>query len=217
MTKKRKQTRDTDDARARGAGGGVTAETDAEARVADPAFAHAASAEEDHTPEVEEDHGRATSAEMDELSDRLLRLHAEFDNYRRRTRRDLETARQEGMVHLIRQLLPVLRDLERAQTAAAVDATEAQLKDGVQLVLRGFQDALAREGVEEIDPVGEAFDEQFMEAIGLIPSQDVAEGCVAEVFQKGHRVGDRLIDPARVLVSSGLPGRDDAPATEGAP
>jgi len=163
---------------------------------------------------IEEDHpvagapGDATvdpEGELDALHDRYLRLQAEFDNYRKRTRRDLDVARADATAEVVRAFLPVLVDLERAQAAAEEGADPAAVREGIDLVLRRFRDGLAGQGVEEIDPVGEPFDEQRMEAMTMLPSPDVPEGHVIDVFQKGLRQGDRLIEPARVVVSSGPP------------
>ena len=105
----------------------------------------------------------------------------------------------------MRELLPVLDDLERALEAAAQHG-EAQLEEGVRLVHRSLADALTKEGLSEIDTDG-AFDPHTQEALLAQPS-GTAEGTVIQVLQKGYRLGDRVLRPARVVVSAGLPGAE---------
>lgn len=143
--------------------------------------------------------------ELAELKDRHLRLRAEFDNFRRRTRQDLETARLAAQRAMLESFLPVFRSLEQAAEAAQADIDAESFREGVRLVQKGLRDALGQQGVNEISPVGEAFDGGVMEAVGLVPSEDVPEGHVVDVFQSGYRVGEHLLHPARVLVSSGPP------------
>src|SRR5207249_7409624 len=104
---------------------------------------------------------------------------------------------------LVKQLLPVLDDLERALEAAA-EHEEAKLEEGVRLVHRSLADALAKEGLVEVETEG-PFDPHTQEALLAQPS-DADEGTVLEVLQKGYKLGDRVLRPARVVVSSGAPG-----------
>jgi molecular chaperone GrpE len=143
-----------------------------------------------------------------EVQDEKLRLLAEFQNHRRRAERQLQDARQDGMAQLVGALLSPLHNLERALEAArGVEGGEAVV-EGLELVLRDVGRALAQRGITEVAPRGQAFDAETMEAVGQIPSPEVPEGHVAEVLQKGMRLGDRLIEPARVLVSMGAPAGD---------
>ncbi|MFL5929667.1 MAG: nucleotide exchange factor GrpE, partial [Gaiellaceae bacterium] len=127
------------------------------------------------------------------------RLAAEFDNYRKRTARDQESLAARAAERLVKELLPVLDDLERALVAAD-EHEEAKLEDGVRLVHRSLADALRREGLEEI-PTDGAFDPHVHEALLSQPSEAV-EGTVIEVLQKGYRLGDRVLRPARVVVAA---------------
>jgi molecular chaperone GrpE len=138
--------------------------------------------------------------ERDEYLDALQRLKAEFENYRKRVARDQGSLVARASERLVKQLLPVLDDLERALVAAS-EHEEAKLAEGVQLVHRALADALAREGLVEVDTDGD-FDPHTQEALLAQPS-DEKEGAVIQVLQKGYKLGDHVLRPARVVVSSG--------------
>jgi len=138
--------------------------------------------------------------ERDERLDDLKRVAAEFDNYRKRVARDQQNLAVRAHERLVKELLPVLDDLERALEAAA-EHQEAKLEDGVRLVQRELQEALSKEGLEEIETNGH-FDPHVHEALLSQPS-DQDEGAILEVLQKGYRLGDRVLRPARVVVSQG--------------
>jgi molecular chaperone GrpE len=138
--------------------------------------------------------------ERDERTDDLKRVAAEFDNYRKRVARDQQSLAARAHERLVKELLPVLDDLERALEAAS-EHEEAKLEDGVRLVHRELQEALAKEGLEEIETNGH-FDPHFHEALLSQPS-DQDEGAILDVLQKGYRLGDRVLRPARVVVSQG--------------
>ena len=137
--------------------------------------------------------------ERDEYLNDLKRLAAEFDNYRKRAARDQESLVARAHERLVKELLPVLDDLERALVAAA-EHEEAKLEEGVRLVHRELVDALAREGLVEIATNGR-FDPHVHEALLSQPSE-ADEGTVIEVLQKGYRLGDRVLRPARVVVAA---------------
>jgi molecular chaperone GrpE len=138
--------------------------------------------------------------ERDERTDDLKRVAAEFDNYRKRVARDQQSLAARAHERLVKELLPVLDDLERALEAASAHQ-EAKLEDGVRLVHRELQEALAKEGLEEIETNGH-FDPHVHEALLSQPSQQ-DDGAILEVLQKGYRLGDRVLRPARVVVSQG--------------
>jgi molecular chaperone GrpE len=142
----------------------------------------------------------ALQKERDELLDTLQRVQAEFDNYRKRAARDQQSLVTRAHERLVKELLPVLDDLERALEAAEAHE-EAKLEEGVSLVTRSFADVLRKEGLEEI-PTDAKFDPHVHEALLSQPSE-TEEGCVIEVLQKGYRLGDRVIRPARVVISRG--------------
>jgi molecular chaperone GrpE len=138
--------------------------------------------------------------ERDEHLDDLKRVAAEFDNYRKRVARDQQSLAARAHERLVKELLPVLDDLERALQAAA-EHEEAKLEDGVRLVHRELQEALAKEGLAEIETNGH-FDPHVHEALLSQPSNK-ADGAILEVLQKGYRLGDRVLRPARVVISQG--------------
>jgi molecular chaperone GrpE len=147
----------------------------------------------------------ALEAERDEYLNDLKRVAADFDNYRKRAARDQESLVARAHERLIKELLPVLDDLERA-LAAAEEHEEAKLEEGVRLVHQELKSALDREGLAEIETNGR-FDPHVHEALLSQPS-DAEEGSVLEVVQKGYRLGDRVVRPARVVVAA-------APTTQG--
>jgi molecular chaperone GrpE len=138
--------------------------------------------------------------ERDEYLNDLKRVAADFENYRKRVARDQEGRVARAHERLVKELLPVLDDLERALEAAA-QHEEAKLEEGVQLVHRELVEALVREGLVEVETDGQ-FDPHVHEALLSQPSEQ-EEGSVMEVLQKGYRLGDRVLRPARVVVSQG--------------
>jgi molecular chaperone GrpE len=141
----------------------------------------------------------ALEAERDEHLNDLKRVAADFENYRKRVARDQESLVARAHERLVKELLPVLDDLERA-LAAAEEHEEGKLEEGVRLVHRALKDALDREGLVEIDTNGR-FDPHVHEALLSQPS-DAEEGSVIEVVQKGYKLGDRVVRPARVVVAA---------------
>ena len=138
--------------------------------------------------------------ERDEYLNDLKRVAADFENYRKRVARDQEGLVARAHERLVKEILPVLDDLERALEAAA-QHEEAKLEEGVRLVHRELVEALAREGLVEVETDGQ-FDPHVHEALVSQPSEQ-EDGSVIEVLQKGYRLGDRVLRPARVVVSQG--------------
>jgi molecular chaperone GrpE len=138
--------------------------------------------------------------ERDEYLNDLKRVAADFENYRKRVARDQEGLVARAHERLVKELLPVLDDLERALEAAA-EHEEAKLEEGVRLVHRELVEALTREGLVEVETDGQ-FDPHVHEALVSQPSEQ-EDGSVIEVLQKGYRLGDRVLRPARVVVSQG--------------
>jgi len=132
----------------------------------------------------------------------LRRVAADFDNYRKRVARDSEVQVQRAAESIVSDLLPVLDNLERAVDASE-HHEEAQVAEGVALVRQQLADLLRRHGLEEISAVpGEEFDPHMHEALSHQPSEH-PEGTIAAVWQRGYRLGDRVVRAARVVVSSG--------------
>ena len=148
--------------------------------------------------------------ERDALADSLLRLRAEFDNFRRRAARELVESRERAQGELLSDLLPVLDNLERALDAAE-HHDEGKVLGGVRMTRDMFVDLLSRAGVEEIETVGVQFDPEVHDAILMQPS-DHDEGAVTAMLERGYRQGHRVLRPARVVVSAGPagPGSTDA-------
>jgi molecular chaperone GrpE len=138
--------------------------------------------------------------ERDEHLDDLKRVAAEFENYRKRVSRDQASQAARAHERLVKELLPVLDDLERALEAAS-EHEEGKVEEGVRLVQRELQEALGKEGLVEIETNGR-FDPHVHEALLSQPSEQ-DEGAILEVLQKGYRLGDRVLRPARVVVSQG--------------
>ena len=138
---------------------------------------------------------KAAEEELKGLKDKYLRLLADFDNYRKRMEEELKVREREGVLKALRALLPVLDDLDRALEFA--EASPESIRQGVRAIRDGFFRILAGLGVEEVPGEGEAFDPRYHEAVGLLPGEP---GKVAKVFQRGFRMGEALVRPARVAV-----------------
>jgi molecular chaperone GrpE len=138
----------------------------------------------------------------------LRRVAADFDNYRKRVARDSDAQAQRASESIVAELLPVLDNLERALDASE-HHEQAKVSEGVQPVRQQLVDLLRRRGLEEIaSEPGSEFDPHLHEALSQGPS-DHPEGAISEVWQRGYTLGDRVMRPARVVVSSGSPTEDD--------
>ena len=151
-------------------------------------------------PSLEE----ALSAAEQELArhrDAMLRMQAEMENLRKRLLRDVERSRKFALERIMKDLLDVRDSMERGLEAADESATVESLREGQQLTLRMLTKVLENHDLEVIDPKGQSFDPELHEAMTVMPAGDVDENTVIEVLQKGFRLHDRLIRPARVVVS----------------
>lgn len=138
--------------------------------------------------------------ELDALNDRHLRLAAEFDNYRKRNQRDREALATRLQADLISSLLDVLDDLHRVAEGSD-DVNADAVLEGVKLVEKKFMTVLEGAGVTPLEAEGERFDPELMEALGTVPTDDPeTDGQVADIFQRGYRLRDMLLRPARVRV-----------------
>jgi molecular chaperone GrpE len=153
--------------------------------------------------EVEEQSLEERLAEAEARAEEYLataqRVAADFENYRKRAARDQESLVARAHERLVKALLPILDDLERALEAAA-QHEEATLEEGVALVHRALADLLAREGLAEIETDGR-FDPHVHEALLAQPAEEAESGSVLQVLQKGYRLGDVVVRPARVIVA----------------
>ena len=139
--------------------------------------------------------------ERDEYLDSLQRLQAEFENFRKRVQRDGEQRSLRAQTEVMEELLPVLDNFERAMQAAA-QHDEKLLTSGVDLVYSQLRDLLNRRGLCEIDAEGTPFDPNQHDAVMCQPSSEHEEGTVMQVLEKGYQLDDKVMRPARVIVST---------------
>ncbi len=138
-------------------------------------------------------------AKATENWDKVLRTQAEMNNMRSRFERDIASAHKFSVEKLVRELLPVIDNLERSLTVEGV--SDVALREGVQLTLKMFQDGLAKFNVQAVDPINQAFNPALHEAMSTMVQPGVAAGTVLQVLQKGYLLHDRLIRPAFVIVA----------------
>ena len=137
--------------------------------------------------------------ERDQLFDRLARLQAEFDNYRKRSTREQQDFRDYALANAVGSLLPVMDSLDLALKNSAGEKSE--VRSGVELVRKQFADALAKLGLREVPAEGEPFDPQYHQAIEMVESDQVPDHHVLQALQRGYKLKDRLIRPAMVRVA----------------
>lgn len=140
-------------------------------------------------------------AERDRLKEQLLRTSAEFDNYRKRNKRDLEEAERRAREEILRELLPVVDNLERAADAASGAQDASAVAEGVQMVLRQFQEVAGRLQLERLQSIGERFDPNVHDAIQQQESEEYPPGTIIAEVTPGYRLGDRLLRAAVVIVA----------------
>ena len=177
---------------------------DAPAAEAEETADQAATEPKELTPEEQLE---AVQAEVKEWQDKFMRLHAEWDTYRRRTNEAREEEKTRATEGLVENLLPVIDDFERS-IGYAEENGEAGLLEGVKQVHAKLVEVLVKNGVEVIDPAGEAFDALAAQAVAKVEDASVPDETVAEVYQKGYRMGRKVIRPAMVTVTTGGPARE---------
>jgi molecular chaperone GrpE len=158
----------------------------------------------DHEAQLEHDLEELTAKaeKADEYLELAQRTKADFENYRRRAARETAAAQERGVVKLALELLPAVDNLDAALAATDGSAESENLVSGVKLVHAGLLAAMARVGIEPYSPEGEQFDPQLHEAVAQQPVEGVKAGTVAEVYQRGYRLGDSVLRPARVVVAA---------------
>jgi molecular chaperone GrpE len=173
-------------------------------------------ADADHERQLERDLDELTAKaeKADEYLELAQRTRADFENYRKRAAREAAAAQERGITKLAKELLPAVDNLDRALEAAksavsgggattqADNGTAATLVSGIKLVHDDVIAALARAGIEGFSPKGERFDPQLHEAVAQIPAEGAESGTVVEVYQRGYRLGEFVIRPARVAVAA---------------
>jgi molecular chaperone GrpE len=159
----------------------------------------------------------ALTAERDEMKDRMLRVAAEFENWKKRARKEQTDSVNEARERVLKDMLEVIDNLERAvamQSGGNGTVDGPAVLKGVDLVLRLFKQKLERYEVRPFEATGQPFDPRVHEAISRVEHPEIPSGAVAVELQKGYRVGDRLLRPALVSVSAGN-GKPAAPPSEG--
>jgi molecular chaperone GrpE len=151
-------------------------------------------------PEPEDELTRMTR-ERDEYLDLAKRTQADFENFRKRSMKDAAAAGNRARIGLIREILPVVDNLERALSVAPQGEGDAFV-EGVRLVYRALEGALERAGVEVIEPKGDTFDPNIHEALSMRPQEGAESGIVLDVVEKGYRTADAVVRPARVVVAA---------------
>ncbi len=146
-------------------------------------------------------------AEAAEWQDKYMRLHAEWDTYRRRMNEQREAEKVRAAEKLVSGLIPVLDDFERTIEYAQNNG-EVGLLGGVQAVHNKLVDVLKKDGVVVIDPAGQAFDALEAQAVATVPDDSVPDETVAQVYQKGYKLGIKVLRPAMVTVTTGGPKRE---------
>lgn len=157
-------------------------------------------AEEDREDLIknQEEENKKLREELDATKDRLLRLTAEYDNYRKRTTKEKEGIYSDAYVDVLKEIVPILDNLERA---IAADGNIEDLKKGIEMTIKGCKDSFTKLGVEEIDASGE-FDPNLHNAVMHVEDEELGKNVVAEVFQKGYKKDDKIIRHTMVKVAN---------------
>jgi len=162
------------------------------------------------------------SAECKSIQEEHLRALADFENIRKRFERDIEVSRRLALEALVKELLPVLDNFDRAIQATASGTTVEGLQKGMELIDRQLHDALKKHGVEEYSCLGSQFDPRKAEAVSFVHTSEQEPGAVVSELSKGYAVGERVLRPARVVVAKRIDrsqraegGVQDAEGTDG--
>lgn len=139
--------------------------------------------------------------ERDRLKDQLLRTAADYDNFRKRTKKDLDDAERRGREEAVRELLPVFDNLERAVQASGAATDVHSIVEGVKMVLKLFEDQVGRLGISRVPTVGQRFDPAIHDAIQQKETDEHPPGTVIAEIVPGYRLGERLVRPAMVVVA----------------
>ena len=137
--------------------------------------------------------------QLDEKDDRLKRLMAEFDNFKKRSSKERDMLYNSLISDIVKSLLPVMDNLEKAASATT---TDENYKQGVELVLKQFMDVLTANGVSQIEAVGKTFDPELHEAVSSVVDESLGEKEIKEEFRKGYRIGNRVIRHSMVVVAN---------------
>ncbi len=155
--------------------------------------------EEKKEEQIQEENKNSVQLELDETVDRLKRLMAEFDNYKKRSAKEREGLYSSLVADIVQKLLPVLDNLENAACAETQDST---YKQGIELVLKQFQEVITSMGVQKIETIGTTFDPEIHEAVSSIQDENLGEKEIAQEYRKGYKIGNRVIRHAMVVVAN---------------
>mgnify|MGYP002707911366 CR=1 FL=1 len=137
--------------------------------------------------------------QIDETEDRLKRVAAEFDNYKKRSAKEKDALYNSLIADIVSNFLPIMDNLEQA---VAAETKDEEYRKGIELVLKQFKDVLASKGVKEIDAVGKTFDPELHEAISSIVDENLGEKEIAQEYRKGYMIGNRVIRHSMVIVAN---------------
>ena len=159
------------------------------------------SEEEEQEAEEQKDPLQQKQEEYQELYDKHLRLYSEFENFRRRSRKETADAKEKGRSDMVLAVLPVIDDFERALSSINESTESKDVYEGVELIYNKFKNILSEQGLQEMQPVGETFDPDYHEAMTKMqaPSED-QKGKVIDVVEKGYMLNDRIVRHAKVVV-----------------
>ena len=159
------------------------------------------SEEEEQEAEEQKDPLQQKQEEYQELYDKHLRLYSEFENFRRRSRKETADAKEKGRSDMVLAVLPVIDDFERALSSINESTESKDVYEGVELIYNKFKNILSEQGLQEMQPVGETFDPDYHEAVTKMqaPSED-QKGKVIDVVEKGYMLNDRIVRHAKVVV-----------------
>jgi molecular chaperone GrpE len=167
------------------------------------------------TPGAEEIADEKKAEEKEEESERYLRLAAEFENFKKRTAREFSEVMRTANVRIIRELVEIQDNFERALTAEAGSHNLEAFREGVELIYNQLTGLLEKEQVKKIEAIGKPFDPNLHEAMMQSESEEYDEGIVCGEIQKGYTIGDRVVRHARVIVSTGPANTEVNESTEG--
>ena len=184
--------------------------------VSGPGRTPPAPAGEPSSPPSDAERIASLEAEKAEMRDRMLRIAADFDNWKKRARKDQTDGEMRTKEAVLRDVLEIADNLERATASwgEGKDSDAKSVRDGVELVLRQFRTKLERYQVRSVESVGLPFDPRFHEAISQVPSADAKPGSVLTELQKGYLIGEKLLRPALVVVAAAPPSPADKPAKD---
>jgi len=172
-----------------------------EANQTDQEATDTSSEQEEQEAEEQKDPLQQKQEEYQELYDKHLRLYSEFENFRRRSRKETADAKEKGRSDMVLAVLPVIDDFERALSSINESTESKDVYEGVELIYNKFKNILSEQGLQEMQPVGETFDPDYHEAMTKMqaPSED-QKGKVIDVVEKGYMLNDRIVRHAKVVV-----------------